>query len=250
MGLVGSLLFSLSVSAFAALECVYPLVRYSDGLMVRHERRWFGLSDRVRVTYPNGEEVSFNRTNRGVARVRQELLYPDRLLALSPLKGKRVLDIGCGGGAFVADLRAAGVDAFGSDLLLTPAQRRKPHLVQAQTHSLPFASESFDVVYSTWSFLAYEGAHTDAASEQRVVDFLREIARITKPGGSIRLSPVPQPQIEKALARLPTLRLVGEADASWLARSYYVETVSIRDTPIRMSASAWVEIEKQPEPGE
>lgn len=265
MGFLGQLLYSLALSASAATVCperlvgyrAYPEVRYPDGISVRHVSRWLGLYDRVHIAYPDGGEVSFNRTNRTPDRMIHEKLYPVALLSLRTLVGKEVLDIGCGGGAFVENLRAKGVNAYGSDIILTPRQRKKPYLVQAQSTALPFPPDSFDVVYSTWSFLAYEGGKPDAASQARVASFLREVARVTKVGGLIRLSPVPHeqvssateteirfPAIEKALADIPNLKLVRGADAAWVSQSYFTETVCPRDTPIRMSASAWVELTK------
>ena len=58
-----------------------------------------------------------------------------------PLQGKRLLDIGCGGGSLVAALAARGALATGID----PAVPESNHaLIRAGAENLPFAGASFD----------------------------------------------------------------------------------------------------------
>jgi len=64
------------------------------------------------------------------------------------LRGKCVLDLGCGNGSYTAELAPRASFVCGVDLQMQHLQafRQPIHRVQAAGESLPFASESFDVV--------------------------------------------------------------------------------------------------------
>ncbi|MCU1385425.1 MAG: uncharacterized protein JWL71_4122 [Acidobacteria bacterium] len=100
-------------------------------------------------------------------------------------RGRRVLEIGCGQGADLSQFAAAGAHTFGCDL--TPKHceisRRFTEVVtggtvpvvQANATRLPYASESFDLVYSFGVLLLVEDL--DGA--------IAEIHRVLKPGGRV-----------------------------------------------------------------
>jgi SAM-dependent methyltransferase len=103
--------------------------------------------------------------------------------AVNPTAGQRVLDVGCGPGALtrllVGRLGAAGVVAVDpSEAFVEAARARLPDgldVRRASAGELPFADDTFD-----------------AAVAQLVVQFmpdpvagLREMARVTKPGGVV-----------------------------------------------------------------
>lgn len=100
---------------------------------------------------------------------------------LAPGPGDRVLDVGCGTGAFLEALsrRFPEVELTGVDLspeMLAVAERRlggSAELKQGRVENLPFADAEFDVVVST-SVLHYV-RHPDAA--------LGEMKRVLEPGG-------------------------------------------------------------------
>lgn len=94
---------------------------------------------------------------------------------VGPLKGKTVLDAGCGVGAFSEPLTSEntvhGVDFSAKSLEY--AAKRGLHPVVADLKELPFAAATFDVVFCI-------GVVQLIADYEPVV---RELARVTKPGG-------------------------------------------------------------------
>ena len=100
---------------------------------------------------------------------------------LPDVRGKRLIDVGCGTGRWLAWAHARGAQGVGADrsaeMLRVAAS--KPHLVdrivRADGLSLPFADESADVVLCTLS-LAYMAPIESA---------LAELARLAKPGACV-----------------------------------------------------------------
>ncbi len=86
--------------------------------------------------------------------------------------GRRVLDVGCGGGASVSCLRREfGVSAFGMDL----SQPRGDVVFQGCAQSLPLASGSVDGILAECSLSAMPDRDT----------VITECARVLSPGGSL-----------------------------------------------------------------
>ncbi len=104
--------------------------------------------------------------------------------------GERVLDVGCGEGAFAAELTRAGADAVGVDVAEEPLRRGRAlhpeldlRLVDADGGwDLPDAS--FDVV---WAGETIEHVLDTAA-------WLSEVRRVLRSGGSLLLSTPAHPQ--------------------------------------------------------
>lgn len=95
-------------------------------------------------------------------------------------KGARILDIGCGTGTQVAQLRGRGFEACG----IEPSEKMRSHaesilpagaVIDGSVIELPYEDNSFDFVYSIEVFRYL--------SETDNVGGLREIRRVLRPGG-------------------------------------------------------------------
>ncbi len=102
---------------------------------------------------------------------------------LGPVAGRRVLEVGCGGGACARWLAGRGALAVGLDLsagMLATALELDRHVgvrlpwVQADGQRLPFRAESFDLACSAYGALPF------VADAGRL---LGEVARVLRPGG-------------------------------------------------------------------
>jgi SAM-dependent methyltransferase len=105
---------------------------------------------------------------------------------LAPATGQRLLDVGCGTGHHLADLRQRGFNVTGVDgsgEMLTHARRINPdvELVQSDVARLPFDDASFDIV------LCVEVARYLADPDP----CLREIARVLRPRGLVLMTASP-----------------------------------------------------------
>jgi SAM-dependent methyltransferase len=128
-----------------------------------------------------------NPGNRAIARERQGLLTS--LLqahGFFPLAGRRILDVGCGGGTILAsfkDLGAAAEDLYGVDLIpegVALAREAFPdiHFQVGNAENLAFQSNYFDLVLLFTVFSSI----LDIRMARNVS---REVSRVLKPGGAI-----------------------------------------------------------------
>jgi ubiquinone/menaquinone biosynthesis C-methylase UbiE len=144
--------------------------------------------------------------------------YQDRLgLDVEVLKGKRILDVGCGPALFAIEatrlqLDVSSVDARVPYHPLPPTmsvqeqeQYRQmvegKYIVKGRAQSLPFEDDSFDVVLAMQSVPAYL-PRDDAVRDETMSEMLRVLA----PGGEVRLFPVGQDK-EASDAYLPPATL-------------------------------------------
>jgi ubiquinone/menaquinone biosynthesis C-methylase UbiE len=136
------------------------------------------------------ERAKRDPSNPGLACIQREraaalndLLSVEGLL---PLRGKRILDVGCGTGDELARLCTVGADSdlcVGVDLLedrVARASRVHPDLrfLCADARALPFADEEFDLVLANLLF----GSILD---DEIAVDAAAELARVMSPDGAI-----------------------------------------------------------------
>lgn len=108
------------------------------------------------------------------------------LEAAGDLRGKRILDLGCGHGWFVAGAKDRGCRlTVGVDLdfsALSTARREVPSgvFLQAEPPELPFRDEHFDLAV-IWEVLEH-------LPRGREVECLRGLRRVLKPDGRLLLS--------------------------------------------------------------
>jgi len=110
--------------------------------------------------------------------------YESRLLLemTHPVRGERILDVGCGTGIFTVALLNAGARVTGLELSLPMLRRAGQktsglpfHMVQGDMRGLPFADRSFDKALSVTAIEFVEDARVAVA----------ELFRVTRPGGII-----------------------------------------------------------------
>ena len=109
------------------------------------------------------------------------------------LKGKRVLDAGCGLGRFISGLSEAGAEVVGVDALQVGLQRTHRrlnkdsniHLIQADLFHLPFKENCFDFIYSLGVL-----HHTPDPPA-----FFKNLVRYLKKDGTIAIWVYPKPSL-------------------------------------------------------
>jgi ubiquinone/menaquinone biosynthesis C-methylase UbiE len=115
-------------------------------------------------------------------------------------RGLKVLDLACGSGAFLRDLKTAFPRAAVCGLDLSPAYAAEAAahagapVVQAAAERLPFGDASFDAVACIYLF------HELPPRVRPVV--AGEIARVLKPGGLLAFADSVQPRDEPEMARM------------------------------------------------
>ena len=137
------------------------------------------------------ESMVHKRTDRDLPTIFQ--IYPDEIVSAENLTGKKILDLGCGNGAFVKGLRGEGYDAYGIDLFLEDSSVDPPYLTRQDLTKLDFESSTFDCVFCTYVLIKREEVDQDF-----FVKGLTEALRVTKPGGEIYLCPVALSEAEVA----------------------------------------------------
>lgn len=110
----------------------------------------------------------------------------DELMNIKQLRGRRVLEIGCGMGCHSEMLARAGAEVNAIDLSPTSVKATKERAAQKQLNidvrqmdgeKLEFASGSFDMVWS-WGVIHHSS---------RTGCIVREIERVLRPGGEARI---------------------------------------------------------------
>jgi ubiquinone/menaquinone biosynthesis C-methylase UbiE len=136
----------------------------------------------------SGSAEHFDRLASQYSRLRASADYTDPLtesvVALADLRGRRVLDIGCGTGAVLGVLtRAYGVTGVGLDAspkMIEAARREAPDVSELHvgySEDLPFADASFDAALMRFVVHLVDHPRTFV-----------EILRVLRPGGGLVIS--------------------------------------------------------------
>lgn len=110
------------------------------------------------------------------------------------IKGKKVLDIGCGTGRIIPDLLEKEAKVTGADVsteMLKIAVKKFPNstFVKADIRELPFKDDSFDIVISAFVIVHLKQCELEEA--------FNEVYRVLKPGGSFILTNINQKKAPK-----------------------------------------------------
>lgn len=104
------------------------------------------------------------------------------LACLGPIRGRRILDLGCGKGRFARILAARGARVVGLDVsasMLSTARGAGLDCVLGSARRLPFAASTFDAAVAVEVFEHLE--------PRAVVDACSELRRVLRPGGTFVL---------------------------------------------------------------
>ncbi len=163
-----------------------PDSHLTDSLSIRLRSNYRGDLTGVRV-FRNGEQTDYERTNRRAQAIFDapnaelgEFFRSSRDFAKVMGSGA-VLDLGCGGGGLVKDLRSLGVRAYGLDLVLDSSCVPAQGFVRGDAYEPPFQPESFHCITSVFSVFHYEPARAIPHILDRCIDLL-------VPGGRLLLN--------------------------------------------------------------
>jgi SAM-dependent methyltransferase len=200
--LASALAMLISCSAYAADSkapsrfrrfCETALI--SSGLYQPQPKAYFDPHVRSELKTPNyvvklsfqsvPGDFSYLFNNRDMHELYRQQLLPARFFTGTLLYGKTVLDLDCGEGLVVEDLRRMGVDALGMSPVLTPYQSTKEYFARAAADRIPMDDDSVDVILSISGPLRYY-----PHDRQLVRNILLEAKRVLRKGGVLRISPV------------------------------------------------------------
>lgn len=184
--------------------------------------------------------------------LRELAYYPDQYLSIHFFRNKRVLDLNCGYGYLVEELRRAGVDAIGLDVQLTRYQLSKPYFMQASAADTGLPERSADIVISSLG----SPSLFFSSDPEFVRQILLEVHRVLRKGGVFLISSIDVPldnpfQLVNAdpnillrdtvFGRLPSgLRIKNAPELMWLRT--YRDPEQDAGRPRR--ANYWLELER------
>lgn len=143
---------------------------------------------------------TYQITHRDSSLLQHQAGYPRHWVDAKQLKGLKIVDLGCGGGNFVMEMRNQGVTRMiGLDKALSPQQKAMDKVFcKADMRRMPFASNSKDIMYSALGPFSFGDVPSEVQQE-----CLQEIYRVLKPGGKLRLGKTEPCVIRDLLKQLP-----------------------------------------------
>ncbi|MGW8483245.1 bifunctional demethylmenaquinone methyltransferase/2-methoxy-6-polyprenyl-1,4-benzoquinol methylase UbiE [Microbacterium sp. NPDC055903] len=162
--------------------------------------------------------------------------------AVAPKPGERILDLAAGTASSSASLAESGADVVAADFspgMLAEGRRRHGHLpnlsfVEADATDLPFADDAFDAVTMSYGL----------RNVQDPKKALRELLRVTKPGGRLvinEFSTPPNP-LFRGLYRFYNAQILPKVArlAGTNAEAYDYLNESIKDWPDQRALAGWI----------
>ncbi len=115
----------------------------------------------------------------------------DWINSLAPLQGKKVLDVGCGGGILTDAMARAGADALGIDLATKSLKVAQLHALEAQTPHVQYREVSVETL------AAEMPASFDVVTCMEMLEHVPDpssvvhaCAKLVKPGGHVFFSTI------------------------------------------------------------
>lgn len=171
----------------------------SDSLSIHLRSNYRGDLTGIQVNR-NGVRVDYERTNRRAQAIFDapnaelgDFFRSSRDFAKIIGTGS-VLDLGCGGGGLVRDLRNLGLRATGLDLVLDPSCAKLSGFVRGDAYSPPFEPESFQCIVSVFSVFHYEPVSAMPFLVDRCLNLLT-------PGGRLLLNALHREETRRVLVR-------------------------------------------------
>lgn len=191
----------------------------------------------LKITTPAGDSFRsptgkiYVQTNRSVRTITgASPSYPTSFFNPAELKGKDVLDVGTGGGNLVLDMRGMGAKAVGIDIQSHLNHAKYPDFFKiADAKNTGFISESFDMIYSSWSVFSY------AEKFNFKVEVLTELKRILKKGGKVRLGAISPHEIKKVAKEVGAFEVTVCPPIPLLKRLF----------PKTQKMTSWIELTKK-----
>ena len=191
---------------------------------------------------------NYDRTNTVLSMGNDRMWRVATTRAVAPRRGQRILDLAAGTGSSSVALAKSGAEVVAADFspgMIAEGERRHGRsapgggirnlsFVQADATALPFGDDEFDTV--TMSF----GLRNVNEPKQA----LRELLRVTKPGGRLVICEFSQPpsKVFNGLYRFYNDRVlpVVAKSVSSNAEAYDYLNESIRDWPDQRTLAAWI----------
>lgn len=140
-----------------------------------------------------GREYQKSRDEKQKSRLYNEFLeVPSMIKAVGKIKGKKLLDIGCGAGVHIKHYLKLGAKCFGIDLSETMIELARRNCPRAEFKvgsmtKLPYENNSFDIVTASLSIDYVKNLN----------EVLKEINRVLKRGGKLYFSTESQINLSK-----------------------------------------------------